>query len=115
MAKEEIVAGLRNAVERGQSIQQAIQSMTNAGYDPKEIQEASGYVNMGATGVMQQKPQIYVNPPESSPQDPNQEITKVPLATKSVMNTKTKVILLISVLVLILTGIGTAIYFMLKP
>ena len=66
MVLEEIVAGLRNAVERGQSIGQAMQSMTNAGYQMAEVQEASKYVNMGSTGIMQQTPQIYTNPTQTS-------------------------------------------------
>jgi hypothetical protein len=111
MVKEEIVAGLRNAVERGQSINQAMQSMTNAGYQLGEVQEASRYVNMGATGIMQQTPQIYVTP-TSTPgmeQPANQQVTP----TKS--SPKTKVIILSLILILLLAGMGIIIYFMLKP
>jgi len=50
MAKEEIIAGLENAVARGESIEKAIQSMISAGYSPDEVKDASGYVNMGTIG-----------------------------------------------------------------
>ena len=39
--KEEIVAGLRNAMERGYSLEQAIQSFINAGYNPLDVREAA--------------------------------------------------------------------------
>jgi len=38
--KEEIIAGLRNAIERGQSIDKAAQTFINAGYNSNEVREA---------------------------------------------------------------------------
>lgn len=39
--KDEIIAGIRNALDRGYSIQQAVQSFINAGYNPNEVKEAA--------------------------------------------------------------------------
>lgn len=41
MVDEEIVAGLRNAVERGESVEQAKQSFFNAGYPENDVNEAA--------------------------------------------------------------------------
>lgn len=40
MVREELVAGLRNALDRGQTLDGAIQSMTSAGYAENEVNEA---------------------------------------------------------------------------
>lgn len=38
---EEIIGGLRNAIERGASLEQAVQSFINAGYNPIEVKQAA--------------------------------------------------------------------------
>ncbi len=45
---EEIVSGLRNAVERGITIESAVRSFINAGYDEREVREASQRLMQGA-------------------------------------------------------------------
>ena len=56
MAKEEIISGLQNAVTRGESLEKAMQSMINAGYNAREVQEAVHQIkaggSMGLTGQM---------------------------------------------------------------
>ncbi|MBI2047158.1 hypothetical protein HYT26_03280 [Candidatus Pacearchaeota archaeon] len=44
MARQDIVSGLRNAVERGYSIDVAISSFVNSGYKKEEVAEAAAYV-----------------------------------------------------------------------
>ena len=39
--KDEILGGLKSAMSRGDSLQQAMQSFYNAGYDKKDIEEAA--------------------------------------------------------------------------
>jgi hypothetical protein len=41
MVNEEIVGGIKNALERGDSLRDAMMSFFNAGYDRKEIEEAA--------------------------------------------------------------------------
>lgn len=115
MVREEIVAGLRNAIERGQSIQQAMQSMANAGYQTNEIQEASKYVNLGATGLMQQAPKAYVSQEQYSPNPENPTLPEKQNPITKPSTSKTKVIILSLFLILLLAGLGVMIYFMLKP
>ena len=47
MPNEEIITGLRNAVEYGESLHEAMQIMINSGYNPAEVQEASRFVGGG--------------------------------------------------------------------
>ena len=41
MVREDLICALRNALERGESVSEAIQSLVNAGYNRVEIEEAS--------------------------------------------------------------------------
>jgi len=43
----EIVAGLKNAVERGVSLDSAVQSFINSGYNPVEVKEAARILSSG--------------------------------------------------------------------
>lgn len=40
MVREDILGGLRNAIERGEDIEQARQSLINAGYPEKDVDDA---------------------------------------------------------------------------
>ena len=46
MARQDIVSGLRNAVERGYSIDVAISSFVNSGYKKDEVTEAAAYLGV---------------------------------------------------------------------
>ena len=41
MTNEDIIGGLRNAIVRGQTLQQAMQSFINAGYAKEDVEEAA--------------------------------------------------------------------------
>ena len=47
MVREDIVAGLRNAVERGYSLEIAKQSFISAGYSAAEVEAAAKYISTG--------------------------------------------------------------------
>jgi len=49
MVREDIVAGLRNAIERGSSIEQAKMSFISAGYPREEVEEASQFIHSDYT------------------------------------------------------------------
>lgn len=53
--KDEIQAGLKNAIERGSSLEEAVQSFIAAGYNPVEVKEAANSINSGATSVITPK------------------------------------------------------------
>ena len=41
MVREDIISSLRNAVERGESLEKAKQSLRNAGYDSAEVEQSA--------------------------------------------------------------------------
>lgn len=55
MVREELLAGLKNAVDRGYSLQSAIQSFINAGYNAEEVQETAKQINMGVIGQISEQ------------------------------------------------------------
>jgi hypothetical protein len=46
MVREDIVYGLKNAMSRGQSLEQAMRSFISAGYDLNDVQEAARSMNI---------------------------------------------------------------------
>ena len=59
LSKDEIAAGIRNAMERGSSVEDAIQSFINAGYNPNEIEEAASAINPSSILVLSNDSQNY--------------------------------------------------------
>jgi len=49
--KDDIAAGLKNAMERGDSLERAMQSFINAGYNPNEVRAAGNLVSQGASQI----------------------------------------------------------------
>jgi len=49
---DEISAGLKNALERGYSLEEAIKTFVNAGYNPVEVKEAATFITGGATSIL---------------------------------------------------------------
>ena len=52
---EEIVAGLKNAMEHGTSQEKAIQSFINAGYNVQDVRDAGKSLSMGVTDMTNMK------------------------------------------------------------
>ena len=52
--KDEIQSGLKNAMDRGSSLKDAIQTFINAGYNPVEVNEAANVMGYGATNMTSQ-------------------------------------------------------------
>ena len=81
MVREDIVAGLKNAVERGYPLETAKQAFLNAGYSRQEVEEAAAYLSRGAINIQQPmqpiRPQQY--PQQAQPaQQPSQQPTQYP-------------------------------------
>lgn len=47
----EILGGLKNALERGESIDKAVQSFINAGYNPQLVHQAAIELSSGTTQI----------------------------------------------------------------
>lgn len=63
--KDEIIGGLKNALDRGDSLEKASQSFINAGYSPVEVKAAANMVSPSVSSIipssqdnLQQKEQI---------------------------------------------------------
>lgn len=91
MAKEELIAGFRNAIDRGFSIEEAKNSFLNAGYNPKEIEEAA---EMSTSTT----PLLYTNQPQLQPAQEQQTIQQ-PQSHKSSLI----IAIIIALLVLIIS------------
>ncbi|MEK6825858.1 MAG: hypothetical protein AABY00_03665 [Nanoarchaeota archaeon] len=50
--KEEIVSGIKNGLERGESLDEAMQTFINAGYKSVEVREAANALTGGTTPIM---------------------------------------------------------------
>ena len=53
--KDEIIAGLKNALERGQPLEAAAQSFINAGYNPQEVKAAAAAISEGVSEIIYPK------------------------------------------------------------
>jgi len=63
MPNEEIITALKNSLDRGESLQTAMQIMVNSGYNPQEVQAASKYIGRAPVN-MQAKPGEQLTMPE---------------------------------------------------
>ncbi len=102
---DDIIGGLKNAIEKGDTLEQAKQSFFNAGYSHDDVEEAARSLHSDSSLVQE---------PESKPQGPEpkpltaapKEVIKKPVETppeetqvKEKSSGKWKLIVLISVLV----------------
>jgi len=62
---DELTGAIRNALERGFSLEQAIQSLINAGYNSIEVNEAAKFFNQSASSISSSF--TVVGPPEEKP------------------------------------------------
>lgn len=70
--RDEIQAGLKNALERGSSLEDAIHSFISAGYNPVEVRAAANNISQGASTISQpQKPLFGVKPAQQQPVQPS--------------------------------------------
>jgi uncharacterized membrane protein len=118
--RSDIISGLKNAMERGSTLQQAMQSFINAGYNPAEVQQAAQSISQGITQVinpaaLQRKPAQPAQPPQTTPQPPaqptKQEIRRLPaIRQEKKKKSKKKLISIILLSVTLLVLIGLLIY-----
>lgn len=91
MEKQEIIAGLKHAIERGYNIDMAIQSFVNAGYNLQDVKDSadaigSGIISSIDTRESQQKQQS-VKPiqPAQQIQSPQQTLPKIQPAQQTIL------------------------------
>ena len=62
MVNEDIVTSLKNAVAKGESLENAKQVMINSGYNSQEIEEASNFIG-GVASKLETKPDEHLTMP----------------------------------------------------
>jgi len=97
MTKEELIGGIKNALERGESMDKAIKSFIGAGYNREEVTAAARDVSRGVSAIIQPQGKAA---PEAGQQ---KELPKIPGKKKS--KAKTIIIVAIIIFLLILVGI----------
>ena len=55
MVNEDIVTALKNAIDRGESLESAMQILINSGYGLQDVEEASYYISKGAISMTEKK------------------------------------------------------------
>ena len=55
MVNEDIVTALKNAIDRGESLESAMQILINSGYGLQDVEEASYYISKGAISMTEIK------------------------------------------------------------
>jgi len=86
MVNEDIVTALRNSIENGETLEQAIKILINSGYNSQEVQEASQFFSSGIITQTEPKPEEQLIMPEKksffssfSKKSPKEDIIKEPL------------------------------------
>jgi hypothetical protein len=105
--RDDIYGGLKNALERGASLDQAVRSFVNAGYSEPEVREAARIFATPAIGVTNtsgnaliQKPNPTARPPQTMPLQKS-PITQPVSISSPVVKTDKTIIILVGVLILV--------------
>lgn len=79
--KEDIIGGIKNALERGETIDKAIQTFVNAGYSPDEVRDAAAMISQGSLSVSLAMPEIKLPsaPPMPIPKNETQQANSAPM------------------------------------
>lgn len=103
--RDEIAAGMRNALEKGEPLEKVVQSFINAGYNPFEVRAVSqifsGYGSSSAVVHSEQFP--------DAPQPPAQNQTQE-LQVAQIEKKKSKKVLIIGIFVAALIVLGAISY-----
>jgi len=117
MVRQDIISGLRNAVERGYSIEQAKVSMINAGYAVNEVDAAANYLVSGISfnlNQAQQSQQASQKPSLQQLQEFKQQYPQLPSVQIKETSEKSPVLLIILLLILLfilLVILGVVLFF----
>jgi len=91
MVNQEIIGGLKNALDRGESLEKAAQSFVNAGYNPNEIKEAVSQLSRNATNIISQSEKSKeISPQQNQQSKPIQTNQSKTLSTQQPVQNKLK-------------------------
>jgi hypothetical protein len=101
---EEIIAGLKNAMERGASVEDAARSFINAGYNASEVNESAAFLSQGAKPLP--KPVASFGSEQEMPVPETPSVPQTPKAGAG----KTMIFFIVLLMALILTAIFALIF-----
>ncbi len=116
--KDDIVQGLKMALIKGESLQQAMQSFYNSGYDRKDIEDAAREVQ-GSQDQLSQEAKIF-NQPTADPKAPQTPQPNLPQKSPQVVSNyeqpkkdhSTLMLIMIVLVLLLIVGAALAgVYF----
>lgn len=103
--KEDLISGLKNAIERGFSLESAVKSFLNAGYNAQEVRDAAEHLSHGASSLVYSE----INREHATPEQTNPVSSdNTPIAPPLEVKKKSKHILII-ILSIILAILGAGI------
>jgi len=105
MVHDEILAGLNNAVSRGESLESAKQSLVMAGYNPQEIEDGANQINMGIIGTLPQQQSAPEYKPLRKPEiqgETQKNISPSPSAQPSQKKKLPKIVIILSIILVII-------------
>jgi len=109
MARQDLIAAIRNALERGESVEDAKKSLVNAGYSITEVEEAESQV-----GKLKQKPNMPKPRQNKLPLLPKTpEINETPIPTKENNQNKksTNIILILAIVLFVIIVVVLILFF----
>ncbi|MEK6844539.1 MAG: hypothetical protein AABX83_03905 [Nanoarchaeota archaeon] len=119
--REDIVTGLKNAVQRGETLEKAVQSFINAGYNPVEVKQAAESIYEGATSIINPETGKKVIQEQSLQQHVIQSSKQIPIPENQIQKPIQKpvrrkgnmvlIIILVLILLALLSGLIYIIFY----
>ena len=104
--KEELIGGLKNALERGYTLDSAVQSFINAGYNPIEVNDAARYLSQGASFIIHPQNSLVAFPVPTTLKNP--QLPPLPLLNKTNSSSK-KSFMWLAIIIFLLVFVGALI------
>ncbi len=102
---EEIIAGIKNALERGESLDEAMQSFINSGYKSVEVREAVNSLTGSTTPLMYPGTPVQQTSTSAQPISLSSPSSEASVPLKVSGGTDKKKVIFLVVLLLVLVGI----------
>ena len=110
MEKEEIIAGIKQAIERGYSLEQAKRSFINAGYSFVDAEDSAGALT-GIAGKISSQEEIPLEQKQEIFQQPTPKFPKQLVSQQNNSKLKIFIVILAMLLLLLIAGLFATIFY----
>ncbi len=107
--REDIYGGLKNAVEKGEPLELAVQTFVNAGYKENEVREAASALSSGIIPASALESKSNAVQKQAKPLPINNQFAVQPVQQKKGFG-KGKIILLVVILAILLAALVASIF-----